>query len=184
MSIGYWGAFLKKCLLLPQRREVYARVVGFPDDQGGATREGKAFADDLQQATARGISLLFLVVPGGAGFTKVIDYFNSPGLDWEHRLKSNEGEWAPTWGRGFRSWRTKRVKGLAAVLIMCIMFLVLLLMALEHNRSGNDSTREPDDLLKENQSNTNLYLFAFLISLVFFISLFSNLYAALCAHWK
>eukprot|EP00392_Amoebophrya_sp_AT5.2_P010544 g10608.t1 len=80
---GVWDETVRNCFCLNERCRAYALSMGFCGREQKAA--WKQYLQEMQEATGKALSGLFLLFPFGALITKTVEYLNTPDLDWGHR---------------------------------------------------------------------------------------------------
>ncbi|CAD7972174.1 unnamed protein product [Amoebophrya sp. A120] len=84
---GIWDKTVRACFCVEERCVAYAKSMGFEDIFAlkKHKKEFHAYKLEMQEATGKALSGLFLLFPFGALITKTVEYVNTPDLDWGHR---------------------------------------------------------------------------------------------------
>jgi hypothetical protein len=135
---GRWYDSTRSCFLVDERCVAYAKALNFRAP-AQTTRAGKAYREEMQETTAKGLAVLFLLFPIGAVVTKAIEYLNSPDLDWGHRQQTArstetivDGALSGSSERGLvhtwispKIWRVRRWLGIVSLLkLICLQIAV------------------------------------------------------------
>jgi len=84
VMFGVWDDWLLGAFMLDERKALYAKLFGY-EMKTVNTQDGRIYHSEMKVSTARSVGLLFLTIPGFAYYTKLLEYFNMPGLDYEHK---------------------------------------------------------------------------------------------------